>query len=220
MSAGRITRTVAKGAGGSEEIRPIQVVARPNLGRVRGLAIVGTFALVIIAFAAMLWLTSDPVRRSAIEGLVRSPIGLLVLFGLAALSTATLILPAPGLALTAVAGAAGDPIVVGIVAGLGQAVGELTGYVAGWSARSLLPDNPATRRISGWLGHRGVLAIFVLALIPNPVFDLAGIVAGALRMPIVRYLGAAAAAKVIKNIIVASGASTFGGLVASIAIGT
>jgi uncharacterized membrane protein YdjX (TVP38/TMEM64 family) len=151
-----------------EEIRPIQVAARPNPGRVRGLAIVGTVALVIIAFAAMLWLTSDPVRRSAVEGLVRSPIGLLVLFGLAALSTATLILPAPGLALTAVAGAAGDPIVVGIVAGLGQAVGELTGYAAGWSGRSLLPNNPATRRVSGWLGHRGVLAIFLPGSWPGP----------------------------------------------------
>jgi membrane protein DedA with SNARE-associated domain len=45
-------------------------------------------------------------------------------------------------------------------------------------------------------------------------------VAGALRMSIVRYLGAAAAGKVIKNIIVASGASTVGGLVASIASST
>jgi uncharacterized membrane protein YdjX (TVP38/TMEM64 family) len=168
----------------------------------------------------MLWLTSDPVRRTAVEELVRSPIGLLVLFGLAALSSATLILPAPGLALTAVVGAAGDPIVVGIVAGLGQAVGELTGYAAGWSGRSLLPDNPATRRMSMWLGHRGMLAIFVLALIPNPVFDLAGIVAGALRMPVVRYLGAAAAGKVIKNIVVASGGSTVGGLLASIVSST
>jgi uncharacterized membrane protein YdjX (TVP38/TMEM64 family) len=192
------------------------VGARPDHGRGRGLAIVGTIALVFVAFAAMLWLTSDPVRREAVEGLVRSPIGLLVLFGLAALSTATLILPAPGLALTAVAGAAGDPIVVGIVAGLGQAVGELTGYAAGWSGRALLPDNPATRRVNGWLGHRGVVAIFVLALIPNPLFDLAGILAGALRMPVFRYLAAAAGGKMIKNIVVASGASTFGGLVACI----
>ena len=74
------------------------------------LAFGATLTLVIAAFALMLWLTSDPVRREAVEGLVRSPFGLLVLFSLAAISTATLILPAPGLALTAIAGAAGDQL--------------------------------------------------------------------------------------------------------------
>jgi uncharacterized membrane protein YdjX (TVP38/TMEM64 family) len=193
-----------------------EVVRRPRLDRGRVVALLGTGVLVVGAFAMMLWLTADPDRRAMLADLVRSPIGLVVLFGLAALSSATLIVPAPGLALTAIAGTAGDPIVVGVVAGLGQAVGELTGYVAGWSGRTLLPDNPATRRLSRWLARRGTLVIFVLALIPNPVFDVAGIAAGALRMPVERYLGAAAAGKVIKNIIVASGASMFGGLVGAV----
>ena len=121
-------------------------------------------------------------------------------------------LPAPGLALTAVAGSAGDPILVGIVAGLGQAVGELTGYAAGRNGRSFLPDSPAATRIAGWLARWGMALIFVLALIPNPVFDVAGIAAGALRMPVLRYLGAAAAGKILKNIVVAGGAASLGGL--------
>jgi len=160
----------------------------------------------------MVWLTSDPERQRLIQGLVQSPAGLLVLFGLSAVSTATLILPAPGLALTAVAGAAGDPILVGVVTGLGQAVGELTGYFGGSSGRSFLPDTAAIRKVSGWLQRRGMVVIFVLALIPNPVFDVAGIAAGALRMPLARYLAAAAGGKVIKNIIVAAGAATVLGL--------
>jgi uncharacterized membrane protein YdjX (TVP38/TMEM64 family) len=170
----------------------------------------GTLVLVVAAFGILVWLTSDPVRRDAVEGLIKSPIGLLVLFCLAALSSATLILPAPGLALTAIAGAAGDPIVVGIVAGLGQAIGELTGFAAGWSGRSFLPDNPTTNRLSSLLQRRGLIVIFVLALVPNPLFDLAGIAAGVLRMPVFGYLAAAAGGKVIKNIVVAGGASTIG----------
>ena len=190
------------------------VVAAPAGNGRRVLALGGMVLLVTGAFALMVWLTADPGRREMVEGLVRSPIGLLVLFGLAALSTATLILPAPGLALTAIAGAAGDPIVVGVVAGLGQAVGELTGYLAGWSGRSFLPDNPASRRLTEWLGLRGAIVIFLLAVTPNPVFDLAGIAAGALRMPVLRYLAAAAAGKVIKNILIAAGGSTIAGLLA------
>ncbi len=195
---------------------PVEASPRRGLDRGRALALLGTLVLVVVAFGLMLWLTSDPERRAALENLVRSPIGLVVLFGLAALSSATLILPAPGLALTAIAGTAGDPIVVGLVAGLGQAVGELTGYLAGWSGRTLLPDSTAARRLNGWMERRGTLVIFVFALIPNPLFDLAGIAAGALRMPVWRYLGAAAAGKIIKNVIVAGGASTFGALVGSV----
>jgi uncharacterized membrane protein YdjX (TVP38/TMEM64 family) len=191
-----------------------RVKPTPKSPGVRWLTIAVTLALVVAAFGVMVWLTSDPDRRAAVEGLVQSPIGLLVLFGLAALSTATLILPAPGLALTVMAGAVGDPIVVGVVAGLGQAVGELTGFLAGSSGRSLLPDNPVTTRISGWLARRGMIVVFVLALIPNPLFDVAGIAAGALRMPVRRYLASAAAGKVIKNIIFAAGASTIGALLA------
>lgn len=176
----------------------------------------GTILLVAAAFALLVWLTADPERRASLENLVHSPAGLLVLFGLAALSSATLILPAPGLALTALAGTAGDPVVVGVVAGLGQAVGELTGYLAGWSGRTLLPDNSTTRRLTRWLQRRGVLVIALLALIPNPLFDVAGIAAGALRMPVLHYLGAAAVGKIIKNVIVASGASTIGALLGSI----
>jgi uncharacterized membrane protein YdjX (TVP38/TMEM64 family) len=191
---------------------PITPVTPSGERRVSLLAIVGTMALIIVAFGVMVWLTSDPDRARMVEGLIRSPIGLIVLFGLAALSTATLILPAPGLALTAIAGTAGDPVVVGLVAGLGQAVGELTGYAAGWSGRTFLPDNPAVIRLRGWLQRRGMLVIFVLAVVPNPVFDVAGIAAGVLRMPVLRYLAAAASGKVIKNVIVAAGAATLGEL--------
>ena len=185
--------------------------------RPRWRAIVSMLAMVLLvvaAFATMVWLTADPERQGLIEGLVRSPAGLIVLFGLAALSTATLVLPAPGLALTAVAGAAGDPLVVGVVAGLGQAVGELTGYFGGSSGRSLLPDTAAIRKLSGWVERRGMVVIFALAVVPNPVFDLAGLAAGALRMPLVRYLAAAASGKIIKNVIVAGGVATMLGLAA------
>jgi uncharacterized membrane protein YdjX (TVP38/TMEM64 family) len=198
-------------------LEPVEGAQRRAPGRGSVLALVGTVALVLAAFGVILWLTSDPSRRNAVEGLIRSPIGLLVLFGLAALSTATLLLPAPALAITAIAGAAGEPLAVGIVVGLGQAVGELTGFAAGWSGRSFLPDTPATRRVSGWLQRRGVIVIFLLALVPNPLFDMAGIAAGVARMPVFRYLGAAAAGKIIKNIIVAGGASTIGDLLAGVA---
>jgi uncharacterized membrane protein YdjX (TVP38/TMEM64 family) len=201
----------ARGGVARAQDHPVVESEAGEKGR-RLLALGGMVALVVGAFGLMVWLTADPARRELVENLVRSPVGLLVLFGLAALSTATLILPAPGLALTAIAGAAGDPLVVGVVAGLGQAIGELTGYLAGWSGRSFLPDNEASRKLTEWLGRRGPIVIFVLAVTPNPLFDLAGIAAGALRMPVLHYLAAAATGKVIKNVLIAAGGSTIAGL--------
>ena len=75
-------------------------------------------------------------------------------------------------------------------------------------------------RLTRWVKRRGMLVIFALALVPNPVFDVAGIAAGVLRMPLVRYLGAAASGKVIKNILVAGGASMLGGLLTLLGVGT
>ena len=49
----------------------------------------------------------------------------------------------------------------------------------------------------------GTWTIFVLALIPNPVFDLGGMAAGTLRFPVPKFLVACTAGKVIKNMVFA-----------------
>ncbi len=46
----------------------------------------------------------------------------------------------------------------------------------------------------------GVWVIFALAIIPNPVFDVGGMIAGALRFPLWKFLSSCAIGKIIKNI--------------------
>jgi uncharacterized membrane protein YdjX (TVP38/TMEM64 family) len=59
--------------------------------------------------------------------------------------------------------------------------------------------------------RHGSPAIFALAVIPNPFFDLGGIAAGVLRMPVWRCLAACWAGKVLRMIAVAAaGAGLFG----------
>jgi uncharacterized membrane protein YdjX (TVP38/TMEM64 family) len=38
------------------------------------------------------------------------------------------------------------------------------------------------------MGRNGPLTVFLLSAIPNPFFDLAGVAAGALKMPLGRFL--------------------------------
>jgi len=188
---------------------PAQASARTRIGSTAA----GVLAAVAVAVASSLIL-ADPDRRHAIEDLVRSPVGLITLFVCSALSSATLILPVPGMALTVMAATVADPLLVGIFAGAGQAVGELTGYAAGATGTALAPERLTGSRLAVWMRRYGGPTIFVLALVPNPVFDVAGVLAGALRMPLVRYLAAAGCGKILRNTGLAL-AAAHGGLLVS-----
>ena len=166
-----------------------------------------TLLIIVGAFAGTIYLLGDEARRKQVEDLVKSPGGLIALFALSAISNATLVLPVPGLALTALAATVVNPLVVGVVAGAGQTLGEMTGYLAGYSGQSLIDKNPRYAKLVGWMRRFGPVTILVLALIPNPLFDVAGIIAGALRMPVLLYVVSAGAGKIIKNVAVAYGAA-------------
>ena len=129
--------------------------------------------------------------------------GYAAVFLVGLVSNATLILPVPGLAVSSVMGGVFNPWIVGIVGGVGQALGELTGYMAGYSGQTWVDENRVYERLTHWMQRHGVLAVFVLAIIPNPIFDLGGMAAGALRFPLSKFLVSCTAGKVIKNIIFA-----------------
>jgi uncharacterized membrane protein YdjX (TVP38/TMEM64 family) len=129
--------------------------------------------------------------------------GYAAVFLVSLISNATVILPVPGLAVNSVMGGVFSPWIVGLVGGLGQALGELTGYMAGYSGQTWIDENPTYNRLTKWMQRRGMLTISVLAAIPNPAFDLAGIAAGALRMPVWKFLVSCAIGGVIKNTIFA-----------------
>ena len=126
--------------------------------------------------------------------------GYAAIFLIGLVSNATIIFPVPGLAVSSVMGGVFNPWIVGLVGGLGQALGELTGYMAGYSGQTFVDQNPTYDRLTRWMQRHGVLTVFALALIPNPLADLGGIVAGALRFPLCKFLVSCAAGKVIKNI--------------------
>jgi len=129
--------------------------------------------------------------------------GYAAVFVIGLVSSATVILPVPGLAVSSVLGGVFNPWIVGLVAGIGQALGEVSGYLVGYSSQTLVDENPTYRHIQNWMRRHGVLTLFVLSLIPNPLFDLAGIAAGAVRFPMWKFLLSCALGKIVKNMIFA-----------------
>jgi len=136
------------------------------------------------------------------------------LFLINVIGAASILLPSPAAASVLGGGAFLQPFLgvpawvwVGLVAGLGEAIGEFSGYAAGYGGRSLVEQRPSYVRISRWMERRGTVTMFLMSTIPNPLFDVAGLAAGAVRMPMGRFFGAVLAGKVIKDMWLAGLAS-------------
>ncbi len=129
--------------------------------------------------------------------------GYLGAFLISMVASATIILPAPGIAIVIAMGTALDPVLLGIVSGIGSAIGELSGYLAGAGGRALVPvrHRPQFERLHGLTDRYGAALLFGFSAIPVPFFDFVGIIAGMLRMRVIVFLVAVAAGKSIKYIV-------------------
>jgi membrane protein YqaA with SNARE-associated domain len=162
---------------------------RVHLARLAGLVLVVVFSGAIYYFAARV----ENIEIYGYPGV----------FLLSFLANATIIFPAPGVAVAFAMGNVLNPLGVALAAGAGAALGEMTGYLAGYTGQGLVPHNAVYQRLERLTQRHGGWAILVLALIPNPAFDIAGAVAGAMRMPVVTFLLFAFAGKTLKMLIIA-----------------
>lgn len=181
----------------------------------RWLLITGLLVVMIAAFFgtalpfALGWLSQDDFETLGYAGIF-----LANFFG-----TATGFIPVPGLT------AAGQALIVAgsdslfvpgvIVAGAsGMTLAESTAYLTGSIGRGIAEERQvplkgrlgaAMHRAAGWvdwaMSHYGFVTLLVLSAIPNPLFEFAGITAGAVRMNFWRFLVAVAIGKTIRVIL-------------------
>ncbi len=163
-----------------------------------------SLALVIVLIILIIWqrenITSFAMTLAEYPGL--KYIGIFVI---SAAACATLVIPIPGLAMTSLIGtlAVGpwDPLLIGLSSGLGATLGEITGYLLGYSGRMAISYTKTYEQVVGWMKKWGSLTIFLLALLPNPLFDVAGLAAGILKYPLWKFLLVGAAGRLPKHIL-------------------
>ena len=155
---------------------------------------VAIFAAVVAAVACAIVFRDSLISRQAGYGAV----GLIVLVG-----SAGLVIPVPALAVTCTTSTFLNPAAVAVIAGLAGTVGELTGYFLGHSGRGLLDQSRIYQKVEYWMRKRGWLLLFVISAVPNPLFDVAGIAAGALRYPLWRFMLAVGLGKQAKFFMIA-----------------
>lgn len=171
---------------------------RLNLARVLAL-------VVVIAISVYIFSIRDQAEELARYGYPG-------IFLLSILSNATVLLPAPGVLFVFAMGAVFNPFGVALAAGAGAALGELSGYLAGFSGQAVVERTAIYERLLGWMQRNRRLAyllILLLAAVPNPLFDLAGFSAGTLRMPVAPFLLVCLVGKILKMLLFAyAGASS------------
>jgi len=152
--------------------------------------------LFVLALSAFLLLNREKVAELEAYGYVG-------VFLISVITCSSIVVPVPGWILVATMGAILNPILVGIISGVGGTIGEMTGYLLGYGGRIAIDNVNIYNRVVGWMNRWGGLTIFVLALIPNPLFDIAGATAGLLRYPLWKFLLLGAAGRIPKHILFA-----------------
>jgi membrane protein YqaA with SNARE-associated domain len=176
-------------------------------GEVRGgwvrnrlLPIVGLLLIIGIVVAVFFFYRSYPERVEALEGY-----GYLGVFLISVLLNATIVLPAGNFLVLATMGAIlPSATLVGLAGGIGAAIGELTGYAAGYSGQAIVSRQKVYTRLKGWVEKWGMLTIFILSVVPF-VFDLAGIAAGVIRFPLWKFFIACWLGRTILYLVIAWG---------------
>jgi membrane protein YqaA with SNARE-associated domain len=156
-----------------------------------------TKAIVQIVFgiiiAAIVLLFSDRIAELSAYGYIG-------VFLISLLSSATILIPAPGWAVVIALSKTLDPYILGIAAGVGSGLGEMVSYEVGNGARRLIDKNDNNIKA---IEKYGAVAIFFLAFIPNPLFDVAGLAAGALKMPMWKFLLATVSGRILRFFLLA-----------------
>jgi membrane protein YqaA with SNARE-associated domain len=154
--------------------------------------------LVVIAITVTIFVFRDKI--AGFESL-----GYLGAFLIALVTGATIVLPVPGIVLIFGLAAVPEynPLLIGLAAGAGSALGEITGYMAGFGGQLVFENSSTYLRLKEWMIRRGAIVIFVLSFVPNPFFDIAGAVAGVLRYPLWKFLLSCFLGKTLRYILVA-----------------
>ncbi|MEK6222065.1 MAG: VTT domain-containing protein [Chloroflexota bacterium] len=164
-----------------------------------------TIAFIFVIAVSIYVVTLPQAQADKLEGF-----GYPGIFFLSVLANATVFLPAPGLLIVFSMGARFPPLGVALAAGLGATIGEMSGYLAGFSGQAIIERQDVYKKMVAWMERNGPATVTVLAFIPNPFFDLTGIAAGALKMPVWKFMLYAFVGKFFKMLMVsAAGAGLY-----------
>lgn len=126
-------------------------------------------------------------------------------FVISILAGATVFVPIPGILVVFTLGSVLNPAIVGIVSGLGEAVGSIGIYLSGYGGQKAVQNlnHKVFDKFSDWIRRRGEIAVFLMSAILNPLFYPFAAIAGMLRFGLVKFFFLCWGGKAVKNMAIA-----------------
>ena len=81
-----------------------------------------------------------------------------------------------------------NPFLIAFVAGSAEAIGELTGYLAGMGGKAIFDRNRFYLRFKNLFSRYAAFTLLFGSAIPNPLFDVMGVAAGSILYPVRKFL--------------------------------
>lgn len=149
------------------------------------------FIVIIVLFSIIIFLLRDQIEQ--VNNI--SYIGLLLLCFLA---NSTVLLPAPSLMIAASCALIMNPFLVAFFAALGSTLGEFVGYAFGTVTKDLSPKfQKLLDKLVSKVNNQTIL-VFIMAVLPLPLFDIIGIYSGGTKMSLIKFAIACFVGKFIK----------------------
>ena len=115
----------------------------------------------------------------------------LVIFGVTLASNASILAPVfIYLSIMIAATKFLNPVLIALVASVAGALGEISAYYAGYLGKRIVlaGNTPGYERLVVWMERHGPWGIFLLSLQPVLPFDVAGLLAGASKLPLWKFV--------------------------------
>lgn len=115
----------------------------------------------------------------------------LLVFGVTLLSNAAILVPVYiHVSIMMAAAQYWNPALIALAASVAGALGEMTGYYAGYLGKRIvhLENAPGYDRLVGWMKRYGPWGIFIISVQPILPVDVAGLLAGASKLQVWKFL--------------------------------
>lgn len=132
-------------------------------------------------------------------------LGLFGIFLANLLGSAIPFIPVPGILTVITGGILYAPFPVALLATLGGVMGDTLSFLVGLSGKKLLvkKEHKLHQHLVAYMKKYGAVAIFLFALIPNPIFDTIGILAGVLDYSFTKFVLWLFLGRLARNLILA-----------------